>query len=229
MSGLHHRKPHDGEVDPDAAAESGESSANPRGNNNAMMDEKLGEYPALDRYISTYREEATNVEDDNGKRKKKPWWKFWQFQSDEEEPVADTSVPDNWIETDIHSGIRTEQVADRRKLTGWNELAAEKENMLAKFLGFFTGPILYGTSRYSQFHACPLILTIGPAQSWKLLLFSPSVWVTGLTLVSFAVFWPSTPLSVSTRRSRLPMSLPVSRATLPCAVPSCVTARSRTF
>ncbi|KAF4124326.1 H+-transporting ATPase [Geosmithia morbida] len=152
LSRLHHRKPHGGQVDPEAG-ESGGSSSNQGGpgvgdgglnGTNNMVDEKLGEYPALDRYISIYREEEKPQDDTQGKKRKKPWWKFWQFQSDEEEPVAaDQGVPDHWIETDIHRGISTNQIPERRKLTGWNELSAEKENLFTKFLSFFTGPILY--------------------------------------------------------------------------------------
>lgn len=141
LNRLHHRKPH-GEKDEEEAGGSG--NANGSSSSQQGLTDDLGEYPALDRYISTYRDEALPQEDAS-ERKKKPWWKFWQFQSDdphEEKKLA--GPPDDWFSTDIKFGIKTEDVEERRRYSGWNELSAEKENMFAKFLGFFTGPILYG-------------------------------------------------------------------------------------
>lgn len=109
--------------------------------------DQLGEYAALDRYISTYREEG-NVEDDGASSKvsSRRWWQFWKILDEKpQEPKQDVSiVPDAWMATDIKDGIRYSEVEERRRIYGWNELASEKENMFAKFLGFFKGPILYG-------------------------------------------------------------------------------------
>jgi hypothetical protein len=44
----------------------------------------------------------------------------------------------------MREGLNPMEVERRRRMTGWNELAAEKENMLLKFVGFFRGPVLYG-------------------------------------------------------------------------------------
>lgn len=54
-------------------------------------------------------------------------------------------MPPEWLEADIKQGITNADVEARRKRFGWNEITTEKENLFLKFLGFFTGPILYGT------------------------------------------------------------------------------------
>ncbi|KAH6957064.1 hypothetical protein DER45DRAFT_631809 [Fusarium avenaceum] len=112
----------------------------------SIADENLGEYPALDRYISTYREERRqSVADgpEGGKVKKKHWWQFGSGLHTEEESVVKKGAPDSWFDTDIKTGLSSDEVERRRKISGWNELTSEKENQFAKFLGFFTGPILY--------------------------------------------------------------------------------------
>ena len=50
------------------------------------------------------------------------------------------------LEADIKQGISSHEVEQRRKRYGWNEITTEKENLFIKFLGFFTGPVLYGKS-----------------------------------------------------------------------------------
>lgn len=115
----------------------------------SVADENLGEYPALDRYISTYREDRRqSVADgpEGGKVKKKHWWQFGSGLHTEEEPAVKKGAPDSWFDTDIKAGLSSDEVERRRKISGWNELTSEKENQFAKFLGFFTGPILYGMS-----------------------------------------------------------------------------------
>jgi H+-transporting ATPase len=110
-------------------------------------DEKdLGEYPALDRYISTYRDPRDQAADEADKKHNKVrWWEFWKTGIENpQQPEKKPGAPDAWLETDLHEGLRSTDVEERRKVSGWNELVAESENMFAKFLGFFTGPILYG-------------------------------------------------------------------------------------
>ena len=58
------------------------------------------------------------------------------------------TVPEEWLEADIKQGITNQQVEERRKKFGWNEIVTEKENLFLKFLGFFTGPVLYGKSHF---------------------------------------------------------------------------------
>jgi H+-transporting ATPase len=108
----------------------------------------LGEYPALDRYISTYREESGQKYEDNTqeKRPKPRWWQFWKSSGENAQGSPDpaTEVPDVWLKTDINSGISESTVDERRKRFGWNELTTEKENMFYKLITYFMGPILYG-------------------------------------------------------------------------------------
>lgn len=57
------------------------------------------------------------------------------------------------LEADIKQGISSHEVEQRRKRYGWNEITTEKENLFIKFLGFFTGPVLYGKSSLYPWHA----------------------------------------------------------------------------
>lgn len=143
MSVFHRRKGSPGEDDVEAGGRedhSGSTVAPPAGDN-------LPEYAALERYISTYREGSRSGDDNDKDRRDVKWWQFWKSSGpdviDSGEP-AKRVVPDAWLDTDIRTGIRINEVDERRKWAGWNELSAEKENLFAKFLGFFTGPILYG-------------------------------------------------------------------------------------
>lgn len=56
------------------------------------------------------------------------------------------------LEADIKQGISSHEVEQRRKRYGWNEITTEKENLFIKFLGFFTGPVLYGKSTLRLWH-----------------------------------------------------------------------------
>ncbi|KAI6870830.1 plasma membrane H+-ATPase Pma1 [Hortaea werneckii] len=107
--------------------------------------EDLDEYTALQKYISTYKDpkaaeqaEGGNDEGEGGSTKKS--WQFWK--KDTAGP-KDMTVPEEWLEADIKQGITNQQVEERRKKFGWNEIVTEKENLFLKFLGFFTGPVLY--------------------------------------------------------------------------------------
>lgn len=144
---LGHRDKHRPEDDIEAnAPDHGSSSLD------AGLDEKnLSEYDALDRFITTYDAsgQQRGADETDSEAEHIPWWKFWkssdhgveQSQSDRE-----GKPPPQWLETDIHAGISSSEVAERRRRFGWNELTAEKENQFAKFLSFFQGPILYGRS-----------------------------------------------------------------------------------
>tara|TARA_R110002060_G_scaffold55202_5_gene65730 strand:- start:815 stop:1267 length:453 start_codon:yes stop_codon:yes gene_type:complete len=106
----------------------------------------LGEYGNLVKYISNYRDGrrasvAGSIYDDVPKKK---WYQFGK--KNKLQPGADGSfeAPEEWMQTDWKKGLTTQEVESRRRKTGWNELTTEKENLFLKFLGFFTGPILYG-------------------------------------------------------------------------------------
>ncbi|KAI0853585.1 plasma-membrane proton-e [Daldinia vernicosa] len=110
----------------------------------------LNEYEALDRFITNFdaeRRASLSTSAKGGPRKKPKWWQFWKSREGEPEAGSEHTdsgkPPDSWLDTDIHTGLTTEEVEERRRRYGWNELTAEKENMFAKFLGYFRGPILY--------------------------------------------------------------------------------------
>lgn len=111
-------------------------------------DADLGEYGNLVKYISNYRDGrrtsiAGSIYDDAPKKK---WYQFGKKKAAGGETF---DAPEDWLNTDWKQGLSTPDVEARRKKTGWNELTTEKENLFLKFLGFFTGPILYG--KFSAF------------------------------------------------------------------------------
>ncbi|KAI0439639.1 E1-E2 ATPase-domain-containing protein [Xylaria telfairii] len=109
----------------------------------------LGEFEALDRFITTFdQERRASLASTSPSSRKRKWWQFWKSDKPATQAIERTysavgKPPDSWLETDIRSGIASSVVEERRKRFGWNELASEKEDMLAKVLGYFTGPILY--------------------------------------------------------------------------------------
>lgn len=118
----------------------------------------LNEYDALDRFITNFDQErraSLASAMGSGKRKLPKWWQFWKSSEGEgvegQQPTDIGKPPDSWLDTDIHTGITTAQVEERRRRFGYNELTAEKENMFAKILGYFQGPILYGEQAFSLF------------------------------------------------------------------------------
>lgn len=141
-----HRNKHHPDDDVEATApDHGSSSLD------APLDEKnLSEYEALDRFITSYDASGQRRgahEESDREAEHIPWWKFWKSSDDGVDlnpRDREGKPPPEWLETDIHSGISSSEVAERRRRFGWNELTAEKENQFAKFLSFFQGPILYG-------------------------------------------------------------------------------------
>lgn len=179
----------------------------------------LDEYTALNRYISTARDGRRGSTSSAGARslqeKKKPWYAFWRKEADTGGAFV---CPDEWLETDLRTGLPSSEIEMRRKKAGWNELTTEKTNFFVQFIGYFRGPILYGMLPIlSGAEDCPsqeTMLTIVIVQLWNWLFFWLLVFVTGSIWVSFAVSLCSTLPSVGTRRSRLPTLSPVLRVIL---------------
>ncbi|KAH7185902.1 uncharacterized protein B0J16DRAFT_399736 [Fusarium flagelliforme] len=141
---FHRRKRNDDDVESNAGRRASRASRGRAGS--IFPDPDLGEYPALDHYISNYREDRRRsvADSEAGKGKKKHWWSFGSSGSDDQDQsTGKAGFSESWLETDLRAGLSSDEVEKRRKVTGWNELTSEKENMFAKFLGFFTGPILY--------------------------------------------------------------------------------------
>ncbi|CAK44521.1 plasma membrane ATPase [Aspergillus awamori] len=120
--------------------ENGDHSRAPQLDDGAGLDE----YAALNRYISTApdkRRGSTASAGGVSAGKKKKGFSLFGKKGD---GVEDGFVcPDDWLETDMRSGLRSSDIEPRRKRTGWNELTTEKTNFFVQFIGYFRGPILY--------------------------------------------------------------------------------------
>ncbi|KAJ5993426.1 plasma membrane H+-ATPase Pma1, partial [Penicillium sp. IBT 35674x] len=118
----------------------------------------VDEYIGLDRYISSLRDSRrlSAPSGSNGEAAEEnhvPWWAPWRrfrrTSSKKNDSTESTNreesltIPDEWLDTNLHNGLSENDIEFRRKKVGWNELTAEKENMFLKFLSYFQGPILY--------------------------------------------------------------------------------------
>jgi len=106
--------------------------------------EGMDEYTALQKYILFYRDTRTNPHAEQT-QKKKAWWQFWKSGSPTAAtPIQDAgAVPDDYLNTELRTGLTSADVEQRRKRYGFNEISSEKTNLLKQFIGYFTGPILY--------------------------------------------------------------------------------------
>lgn len=85
---------------------------------------------SLIRYIDTYRDpHAEMVEEEEEMEKKKPWWKGGGTTGGKK--FSDFVTPTDWMNTEMRDGLNSMEVERRRKHSGWNELSAEKENMVS--------------------------------------------------------------------------------------------------
>lgn len=92
---------------------------------------------SLVRYIDTYRDpNSETVEEEEQDEKKKPWWKGGGTTGGKK--FSDFVTPTDWMNTEMRDGLNSMEVERRRKQSGWNELSAEKENMVSiSDLGLF--------------------------------------------------------------------------------------------
>jgi H+-transporting ATPase len=80
-------------------------------------------------------------------------------EEDEEEeqhsPATGRIVPEDMLQTDTRIGLTENEVLQRRKKYGLNQMKEEKENLILKFLGYFVGPIQFvmevSSRRFSNF------------------------------------------------------------------------------
>lgn len=114
-----------------------------------IPDENLDEYGRLVKFVSTYREPGAEEEqEEEGTELRRVWYAPWRKRRVRVRTEADAGkFPDEWLLTDIKQGLSSEEVINRRRRSGWNELVSEKENPIAKFMSYFKGPILYGNTR----------------------------------------------------------------------------------
>lgn len=108
----------------------------------------LDEYGKLVKYVSTYRESATGQEEAGDIEERRIWYAPWKKRKVrvKNKDEAAGKFPEDWLITDIREGLSSEEVNERRRRSGWNELVSEKENPFVKVLSYFRGPILYGMS-----------------------------------------------------------------------------------
>ena len=109
----------------------------------------LDEYGKLVKYVSTYRE-GQGGGDEGDEEVRRVWYAPWKKRKVHVKRVDQNNqqLPPEWLLTDIHQGLPSDEVSVRRRRSGWNELVSEKENPIAKILSYFRGPILYGKSHY---------------------------------------------------------------------------------
>ncbi|KAJ5318051.1 hypothetical protein PENANT_c004G05031 [Penicillium antarcticum] len=105
----------------------------------------LDEYGKLVKYVSTFRDANAAAQDEGDIMEKRLWYAPWKKRKVHVKKLEGETgkFPDEWTLTDIREGLSNEEVAQRRRRAGWNELSSEKENPIAKFLSYFRGPILY--------------------------------------------------------------------------------------
>lgn len=106
----------------------------------------LDEYGKLVKYVSTYRDAAADQNQAGDVVEKRLWYAPWTKRKIRVKRADEAAgiFPDEWLTTDIREGLTSEEVLQRRRRAGWNELVSEKENPIAKILSYFRGPILYG-------------------------------------------------------------------------------------
>lgn len=122
---------------------------------------------------------------------------FDEEDEDMTEPGGARPVPPELLSTDTRIGLTEDEVLNRRKKYGLNQMKEAKENLILKFLGYFVGPIQFvmevrlksditcrqSTSQSGRFRAGRSKLTL-----LRLPLFSLLDSRTGLTLVLSAHF-----------------------------------------
>jgi H+-transporting ATPase len=114
---------------------------------NHLDDGNSDEYTSLVRYISTYRDpgkEQVEEEETVLGGANVPWYAPWRRLRKTKKGAAFVP-PDDWVNTDIKTGLVSSEADHRRSKVGFNEITTETENLFLKFLSYFTGPILYGT------------------------------------------------------------------------------------
>lgn len=164
------------------------SKSSPRRASSKGNWEDLDEYGKLFKYVSTYREGAEDEQGDEEEVEKRVWFAPWKKrkQRSKKSNYRPGQFPEEWRLTDIRQGLSSDEVPNRRRRSGWNELVSEKENPIVKIIGYFRGPILYG-KKYWIVSREDHIVFLTHSQSWNWASFFPRVWKTGLTLVSSSV------------------------------------------
>lgn len=59
------------------------------------------------------------------------------------EPGGSRPIPEDMLQTSTRTGLTEQEVQQRRKKFGLNQMKEEKENLVLKFLMYFVGPIQF--------------------------------------------------------------------------------------
>ena len=182
------------------------SKSSPRRASSKENSEDLDEFDQLFKYVSTYREGGEDEQGDGEEVEKRVWFAPWKKRKLRARKVGHRpgEFPEEWRLTDIRQGLSSDEVTNRRRRSGWNELVSEKENPIIKIIGYFRGPILYG-KQYSMFSRQDYINFLTRSQSWNWPSFFPRVWKTGLTLVSSSVYCVGMLRLAGTKKSKRQM------------------------
>ncbi|CDM37967.1 hypothetical protein DTO013E5_8265 [Penicillium roqueforti] len=140
-------------------------------------DVKIDEYTRLVRWMSTYRDTKWDQADEGEIRESRVWFAPWRKRKFRWKYIGvGQEFPDDWKFTDINHGLSDSEVEERRKVTGFNELTAEKVDQFRKILGYFQGPILYvmeiavllaaGLAEWIDFGVIIGILCLNAAVGW---------------------------------------------------------------
>lgn len=127
--------------------EAGDAERRPSARRQSAMENggKMDEFARLTKYASAFREHGAGSEEEGEIQERRMWYAPWKKRKFRVRKIERGAFPDDWLMTDIHHGLSDSDVETRRKRAGFNELAAEKRNWFAQVLGYFRGPILYGT------------------------------------------------------------------------------------
>ncbi|ODN73166.1 plasma-membrane proton-efflux P-type ATPase [Cryptococcus amylolentus CBS 6039] len=103
------------------------------------------EYDVLLKYVSDQADRLKHKGDDEGEDEEdaqyvRKWYTPWKKTKVE---TQGKKVPSEWLDTDRQKGLSANEIEERRKHSGYNELESPSENQFIKFVSYFRGPILY--------------------------------------------------------------------------------------
>ncbi|KAI3056905.1 hypothetical protein CBS147353_11110 [Aspergillus niger] len=103
------------------------------------------EFTRLVKFVSAYRDSDYINPDEGEVRVSREWYAPWRKRRFRWKHTGGggRKFPDDWLLTDIRQDLSDADVTNRRNAAGFNELAAAKENPIAKVISYFQGPILY--------------------------------------------------------------------------------------
>ncbi|KAL4807485.1 E1-E2 ATPase-domain-containing protein [Aspergillus unguis] len=123
----------------------GHAAQHPQSPATNAEDPTTDEFTRLVKFVSAYRESDYTNPDEGEVRVSRVWYAPWRKRRFRWKHTGGggRKFPDDWLLTDIRQGLSDADITHRRNAAGFNELAAAKENPIAKVISYFQGPILY--------------------------------------------------------------------------------------